>query len=309
MISSQTFIQAAPSMAWTINHSFNGAPICDVMIVEGGVTRKMLPLSVKHVSNTQLLIEFSEPTAGMARLVGKYIGGWVGGAGSVDLGQYYVAPPAPGVSFANVSLLLHGDGVDGSTTIIDSSNNAFVPAVTGGVQIDTAEFFVGSSSIQFTGDGYVQFPASSTFQFGTADFALEYLVRRSTNAVPSVDIDFRPSASFTSETIAIYQNGGMLHVYVLGNNIMSATAPPPNQWAAIALDRVADVFTLRIDGVAVSTFSAGTYDFVAQDKLTIGGSVGNNTFLTGHIQELRITKGVARHTADYTVQSAPFPNS
>lgn len=74
-------------LAWTVNHSFVSAPICDVIVNEGGVTRKILPLSVKYVSATQLIIEFNTPTAGVARLVGVYVPSQAGGAGSVDLGQ------------------------------------------------------------------------------------------------------------------------------------------------------------------------------------------------------------------------------
>lgn len=87
MISSMTFIQSTPATAWTINHNFNAAPICDVLTENNGVISKMLPLSIKHISNTQLMIEFSEPMAGSARLVGKYTLTAPTSAGSVDMGQ------------------------------------------------------------------------------------------------------------------------------------------------------------------------------------------------------------------------------
>ena len=51
--------------------------------------------------------------------------------------------------FSNVSLLLHGDGTNGSTTIIDSSSNNFSVTANNGAQISTAQAKFGPSSIEF----------------------------------------------------------------------------------------------------------------------------------------------------------------
>ena len=55
------------------------------------------------------------------------------------------------VNFADVSLLLHGDGTSGSTTITDSSSNAVVVTANGNAQIDTAVKKFGTGSIEFDG--------------------------------------------------------------------------------------------------------------------------------------------------------------
>lgn len=85
--SSLTHVQSTPSMAWTINHSFNGAPICDVTSTVNGTTVKVLPSIVRYLSNSEIVIEFSEPMIGVARLVGKLVPTEVVGPGSVDMGQ------------------------------------------------------------------------------------------------------------------------------------------------------------------------------------------------------------------------------
>ena len=60
-------------------------------------------------------------------------------------------PPDP--DFANVSLLLHGDGTNGSTTIVDSSSSSKTVTAVGDAQISTAQSKFGGSSIYFDGTG------------------------------------------------------------------------------------------------------------------------------------------------------------
>ena len=51
--------------------------------------------------------------------------------------------------FDKVSLLLHGDGTNGSTTIVDSSSNVNSVTANNGAQISTTQSKFGGSSIEF----------------------------------------------------------------------------------------------------------------------------------------------------------------
>jgi hypothetical protein len=79
-------VQSTPASTWTITHNFDGAPTCDVIIPEGNQFVKILPLEVRHLSDTQLVIEFSVPRTGRARLVGKNVA--LAQPGSIDPGSY-----------------------------------------------------------------------------------------------------------------------------------------------------------------------------------------------------------------------------
>jgi hypothetical protein len=83
----QVHIQSSASSSWSITHAFSGAPVCDVIVPVGDVFVKILPLTVTHVSDTQLVITFSVPTAGRARLVGRTTSTISTLAGSIDPGQ------------------------------------------------------------------------------------------------------------------------------------------------------------------------------------------------------------------------------
>lgn len=86
MTISYTFTQSTPAMVWTIVHNLNCAPVCDVVENDSGVYRKILPLSVKHIDNTTLLVEFTEAVAGVARLIGAYSLDPLVAPGSIDAG-------------------------------------------------------------------------------------------------------------------------------------------------------------------------------------------------------------------------------
>lgn len=60
--------QLTASDTWTINHGLGRIPAVDTMIEIDGTLTVILPLSVS-VSTTQVIITFSEPRVGKARLV------------------------------------------------------------------------------------------------------------------------------------------------------------------------------------------------------------------------------------------------
>jgi hypothetical protein len=64
------FTQPTASLTWTVNHNMGCKPVSDVIVLNAGDQAKILPKSVKHIDDNTLLIEFSTPRSGSARLVG-----------------------------------------------------------------------------------------------------------------------------------------------------------------------------------------------------------------------------------------------
>ena len=84
--------------------------------------------------------------------------------------------------FGNVSLLLHGDGTNGSTTIVDSSSSTKAVTAFGDAQISTAQSKFGGASIAFDGNGdYLTIPPSAKFEFGTDPFTVEFWIYPTTS--------------------------------------------------------------------------------------------------------------------------------
>ena len=82
------------------------------------------------------------------------------------------------VNYANVSLLLHADGVNNSTTILDNSSVPKIVATVGNAKISTAQSKFGGSSLVFDGVGdSLTVPSSTAFQFGASTpFTIEFWV-------------------------------------------------------------------------------------------------------------------------------------
>ena len=78
-------------------------------------------------------------------------------------------------------------------------------------------------------------------------------------------------------------------------------------WYHLAVTRSGNVYTLYVDGSSVGSATyttqqpgSGAYGF-------IGAETGQGAYLNGYIDDLRITKGVARYTSSFTPPTKSFP--
>ena len=85
-------------------------------------------------------------------------------------------PPMGDPYWSSVSLLLHMNGSNGSTTFTDSSSNNYTVTAYGHAQISTAQSKFGGASGLFDGSvDYIRATPSTNLQFG-GDFTLELQV-------------------------------------------------------------------------------------------------------------------------------------
>jgi len=239
----------------------------------------------------------------------------VSGTATVTNATLNVAVVDP--NFANVSLLLHGNGADGSTTFTDNSPNAFTVSGNGNAQIDTAIKQFGTGSIQFDGSGdFLTVPDNEAFTLGANSFTIEmwvypnvittrqYLLYQGNSAGANISISFGIEITATSKIRALVCSGefGFFSVESTSNITQSA-------WSHIAFVRDGTSINLYVNGTRVATTTIGTSSVNNSTNLVYIGS--GNTFLpyNGYIDDLRITKGVARYTgATLTVPTAQFPD-
>jgi hypothetical protein len=215
--------------------------------------------------------------------------------------------------FSNVSLLLHGDGTNGSTTIVDSSSSPKTVTAVDNAQISTAQSKFGGASIAFDGNGdYIYSYSNADFQFGTGDFTIELWVRFSTigDQLLLDTIKIGGPGARVNGFAWVLQATGKLNVY--SNNAFrgaSTAALSANQWYHLAICRYNGQWSYFINGTQDATqFTLATN---ITDNNFLCGRVGDAAayFVNGYIDDLRITKGVARYTSNFTPPTAPFPNS
>jgi hypothetical protein len=215
--------------------------------------------------------------------------------------------------YNNVSLLLHGDGVNGSTTIVDSSPSPKIVTAVGNAQIGTAQSKFGGASIAFDGAGdYLQSPSNSGFQIGTGDFTLEawihplaFASEPNFNDFGSI-FDFRTAGVSQVNILLTFLGSSNLVFFVDGLTRITGAAISVNQWTHVALCKSSGTTRLFINGAqsGVNYSDANNY---TSSAFRIAGNVSANAFFHGYIDDVRITKGIARYQSAFTPPTAPFP--
>jgi hypothetical protein len=211
------------------------------------------------------------------------------------------------LSFANVSLLLHMDGSNGSTTFTDSGPNARPVTTAGNVQISTAQSKFGGASALFDGSGDILSVLDYADMEMTADFTIECF------AYPTVTTDkiIAGHGGAGNQNVQIFRINsgavGNISVYLNGDNVLSNTAAgiTANQWHHLAVSRTGSTTRVFVNGTQIgspNTTWTGSFKFNL-----IGGMFGLD--FQGYIDEFRVTKGVGRYnSASLTVPTAAFPD-
>lgn len=235
------------------------------------------------------------------------------------------APAAAAASndpyFASVVLLaVNNAGADGSTTFTDQSSSAKTITVVGNTQWDTASAPTGmSASGLFDGSGdWMHVPDSVDFTFGSGDFTIEISFRTASTGEAGAHLTSKWSPATGAGTFALRLLGTQLRFnynFSAGFDnlaINSSTAIALNTWYHVAIVRSGTTITMYLDGVSVGSAAVSTNSLNDNaGKLYIGAAQNESTSddWNGWLGPLRITKGVARYTANFTPPTLPYPTS
>lgn len=211
--------------------------------------------------------------------------------------------------YSNVSLLMHFEEANGSTTFTDEKGSVYTPTI---ATISTAQKKFGSSAFYgpSTATSKLLSANSGALAFGTGDFTVEFWVYFSDPAQGYHQWLVSSTGGASSFTISrFYTNGALVYGNQGGGtNKASAKAIPLSTWAHVAVCRVAGTTRLFINGVLDSSF-ADTNSYT-DTRVEIGGiSTATGRELSGYMDELRVTKGVGRYITGAPLQTAPFPNN
>jgi len=211
--------------------------------------------------------------------------------------------------FSSVSLLLHMDGSNGSTTFTDSSSNAFSATVSGNAQISTTNPKFGTGAGSFDGNGdYVTFANNAAFNFGTGDFTVESWFNGtgtilgkwgSGNQVAYVLIISSTQINFSVGSAGVYSTGFLFNTTISSNT-----------WYHVAITRSGTTLRCFLNGTQIGTDQTSSQNLTSTATVDIGVTKSNlSSYFNGSIDDVRLTKGVARYTASFTAPSAAFPDS
>jgi hypothetical protein len=215
-----------------------------------------------------------------------------------------------------VTLLLHFDG-----DITDASSGA--KTITDhGTSSDTANKVFGSASRTFGESVYASAENSADFNFGAGDFTIDFRVRFSTlsrGAEGPCFLSFSTQDGAKSWEMSYYGNGYyspghlMLNYSTNGNdwagNKYCEWTPSINTWYHVAFVRNGSTLSIFIDGTlrASQSFEATLYNN-SSSLLYIGraGYEAGAFHLVGNLDEVRISKGIARWTESFVPPIAAY---
>ena len=220
---------------------------------------------------------------------------------------------------AQTVLMMHMDGTDASTTFIDSSVSAKTLTANGNAEIDTAQSVFGGASGLFDGTG----------DFVSAADSDDWLLDGGSD-LNAWTVDFRARYGNAAANYGVIQhttdndNFWAIHkgsteismiIRVLGTTIVSidfALTDANNTWYhfAVVKNGVSGYMAFK-DGVQIGVTTldvslmgnfTGTLD-VGRGWNQDGSSLKQ---YNGWLDELRISKGIARWTADFTPPTAAY---
>ncbi len=210
-------------------------------------------------------------------------------------------------------LLLHGDGSGNIFT--DSSSSAHPIIAVGNATQSTTESKFGGSSMYFDGTGdYLSGPTDALdFEMGSGDFTVDFWFKSSATGGQWTNpmVSYGTSSGGTS-SFKVY-GGTHVHGYIWNSSHVAYTAAATsstadNQWHHAALIRDNDTLKIYIDGTmegSVSVAGVPTNDS-SSAYLLIGSDLLGGSLYTGYLDEVRISKGIARWTSNFTPPTAPY---
>jgi hypothetical protein len=212
--------------------------------------------------------------------------------------------------FSSVSLLLHMNGSNGSTVFTDNSSNAVAVTANGNAQISTAQSKFGGASGYFDGAGdYIKTSASANLAMGTGDFTMEAWVYIAGGSGYRQIFSTRPSngSSANNGSLAVNPSNG-LSWFTNALIVDYSSSIGTSQWVHVAVSRSGSSLKVFANGQQVGSTASNTQDLTA-NVLSAGANGDGSEPFNGYIDDLRITKGVARYTANFTAPTAPFPDA
>lgn len=216
--------------------------------------------------------------------------------------------------------LLHMNGTDASTTFTDESGKTWTAS--GNAQIDTAQSKFGGASALFDGAGdFISTPDSDDWLFDAGSnsnaWTIDFWVRF--NGDPSSNVGLISQTSSSTQFWAVILDSGTslrFRLYNSGDvvNIVNSWNPAADTWYHIAIVKNGTTgYLMFVDGTQIGTTQTDTSTLLnITATLCIGKytDASNNTwYLNGWMDEVRISKGIARWTANFSKPVNEYGNN
>jgi hypothetical protein len=181
----------------------------------------------------------------------------------------------------------------------------------GNAQVSTSVKKYGTGSMAFDGTGdWLLGPNTTVQQLAAGDFTIEGWVYLNAIGVAYGIVSKGAAATGWSVNIT---SGNKLQFSYTASNLTGATSLAASTWYYVTVVRSGSAtgnVKVYLDGVLDATSGGAVTDnFNQTSSIYVGASRTGTTALNGYIDDLRVTKGVARYTANFTPPTQPLPTS
>lgn len=210
-------------------------------------------------------------------------------------------------------LMLHGDGTNGSTTVTDSSASVHTQTAHGSCSLTTSFYKFVTAALKFAASTFDWLAASSSsdFDFGSGDFTIDYWVYQLSHTSPVVHVAREQNTTFPPFLMGY--GGSQVYMSSTGTSWDVASgktlgAEVINGWSHLALVRSGTTFYTFRDGVQQDTWTSSATLPTKTGVMGIGSGQSGN-YMNGYIDELRVSKGIARWTSNFTPPTSAYSSS
>jgi hypothetical protein len=257
---------------------------------------------------TTVIVGTPQSSAATPLAIGQYnntaINGYVSNIRIVKGTAVYTANFTPSTTpltaITNTSLLVRGD----TGAFYDLSNNGNSMTSTGTTAVTTQVKKYGAESASYTATAYQTVADAVNLQLSTGDYTIEAWVYR--NAAGVLHSLICKGAAATGWLLQVNSSNQLVFTVTSTAILTSTTTIAATTWTFVTVTRSGTSTRLFVGGNLEATATDST-NFNQTNALLVGSDRSNANGLNGYLDDIRITKGVARYTATFTPRTATFP--
>lgn len=207
--------------------------------------------------------------------------------------------------WGSVVLALPMHGANNSTVFWDLAGNSF--SRQGTPVISTAQSkFDGSSGYFYSSGNYLYLANSTKFDFGSSDFTIEFFARTTQSASLKGILSKRTTGGAANTNWLVVCDNGALKFYASDGSSYTVSAIGGGNisdgvWHHCAVSRSGSTFNVFVDGSIVGTSTwSGSISSTSRVQYIGTDHPNNLSEFNGYLDDIRITKGVARYTSVFT---------
>ena len=185
----------------------------------------------------------------------------------------------------------------------------------GNAQISTSVVKYGTGSMSFDGTGdYLSTASTPNLSFGSGNFTIEaWVYANSLGSFNGVFSQWPDNGGSANNSYVLESVGSNMQFYWIEGTSLYGPATlgtiTTGIWIHYAICRSGNTLYPFKNGVLGTTVSINQTLNSPTSAVTVGGQVAGSGYWNGYIDDLRITKGYARYTANFTPPTAAFLNT